>query len=78
MQLVAATQRLDHDLVAVDSVELRDRRVERGCQVVTEEAQTLEDVVAGHAEDERAAEPLHQEVKGAAAAGCVLDDDDWR
>ena len=74
MQLVAAAQCLDHDLVAVDPAELLERSLESRRRLVAQPAEPLEDVVARHAEDERASEAFHQEVKGTTARRRVLDD----
>ena len=75
VQLVAAAQCLDHDLVAVDPAELLDRSVESRRRLVAQPAEPLEDILARHAEDERASESLHQEVEGTAIARRVFDDD---
>ena len=78
VQLVSSPQRLDHDRVAVDPAERLDGGVQSRRRFLAQPAEALGDVLAGHAQDQRPAETLHQEVEGSASTRFVFDADDGR
>ena len=76
VELVAAPERLGNERPELDAADGAERGVERRPKLVAEPAQARLDFVVAHAEDERLAEALHEEVERAPAAHAVLEHHD--